>query len=69
MGASLMREALATLPGSVVLGAQVRARGFYERLGFAVSGPEYDEDGIPHVPMLRGPTGVLQVRGGSSMVC
>jgi ElaA protein len=37
----------------VVLGAQVQAQGFYERLGFAVDGPEYDEDGIPHVPMRR----------------
>ena len=67
--ATLMRAALATLPGPVVLGAQVRVRGFYERLGFAVDGPEYDEDGIPHVPMLRGRTGSLQAQGGSSTVC
>lgn len=52
-GAALFAAALSTLPGPVVLGAQVRSRGFYERFGFAVSGPEYDEDGIPHVPMLR----------------
>ncbi len=51
--AALMRAALVTLPGPVVLGAQVRVRGFYERLGFVVDGPGYDEDGIPHVPMLR----------------
>jgi ElaA protein len=68
-GAALVRAALATLPGAVVLGAQVRVRGFYERLGFAVCGAEYDEDGIPHVPMLRGSTGVLQEGGGSSTVC
>lgn len=68
-GATLMRAALATLPDRVVLGAQVRVRGFYERLGFAVSGPEYDEDGIPHVPMLRGSTGAVQEQGGSSRVC
>jgi ElaA protein len=67
--ATLMRAALATLPGAVVLGAQVRVRGFYERLGFAVDGPEYDEDGIPHVPMLRVPTGAVQAPGGSSTVC
>ena len=53
-----MRAVLADLDehadgGPVVLGAQVQARGFYERLGFAVDGPEYDEDGIPHVPMRR----------------
>jgi ElaA protein len=58
-GAALMRAVLAELDehadgGPVVLGAQVRAQGFYERLGFAVDGPGYDEDGIPHVPMRRG---------------
>ena len=68
-GAALMRAALTTLPGPVVLGAQVRVQGFYERLGFVVSGPGYDEDGIPHVPMLRTPTADAQEPGGSSMMC
>jgi ElaA protein len=68
-GAVLMRAALATLPGPVVLGAQVRVQGFYERLGFVVDGPGYDEDGIPHVPMLRASTGAVQERGGSSTSC
>jgi ElaA protein len=53
-GAALMRAALEELDGPVVLGAQVRVRGFYERLGFTVDGVEYDEDGILHVPMRRG---------------
>jgi len=52
-GAALVRAVLVGLAGPVVLGAQVRARGFYERLGFLVDGPEYDEDGIAHVPMRR----------------
>jgi len=57
-GAALVRAVLADIDehadrGSVVLGAQVQARGFYERFGFAVDGPPYDEDGIPHVPMRR----------------
>jgi ElaA protein len=52
-GAALMRAVMADVAGPVVLGAQVQAQGFYERLGFAVDGPEYDEDGIPHVPMRR----------------
>jgi len=52
-GAALMRAVLADIGGPVVLGAQVRAQGFYERLGFAVDGPGYDEDGIPHVPMRK----------------
>jgi ElaA protein len=52
-GAALMRAVLADIDGPVVLGAQVQAQGFYARLGFAVDGPGYDEDGIPHVPMRR----------------
>jgi ElaA protein len=36
------------------LDAQTRVAGFYARYGFAAGGPEYVEDGIPHVPMARG---------------
>ncbi|MGY1695992.1 GNAT family N-acetyltransferase [Geodermatophilus sp. SYSU D00814] len=39
----------------VTLGAQAHLQGWYERLGFRVSGPGYVEDGIPHVPMRREP--------------
>ncbi|MFD8484109.1 GNAT family N-acetyltransferase [Kitasatospora sp. NPDC059673] len=35
------------------LHAQVRALGFYERLGYAAEGPEYDDAGIPHRTMTR----------------
>lgn len=52
-GAALMRAVLAGIDGPVVVGAQVQAQGFYERLGFVVDGQGYDEDGIPHVPMRR----------------
>ena len=52
-GAALMRAVLDGVDGPAVLGAQVQAQGFYERLGFVVDGPGYDEDGIPHVPMRR----------------
>ena len=52
-GAALMRAVLAGIEGPGVVGAQVWARAFYERLGFAVSGPGHDEDGIPHVPLIR----------------
>jgi ElaA protein len=38
---------------AVRLNAQAQLQGFYESLGYApVRGP-YDEDGIPHVEMLR----------------
>jgi predicted GNAT family N-acyltransferase len=37
----------------VVLNAQTHAAGFYARFGFAVSGDEFVEAGIPHVEMAR----------------
>ena len=36
-----------------VLEAQSYLVGFYARYGFVASGPEFDLDGIPHVPMQR----------------
>ncbi len=57
LGAALMRAAVAEFrkqPGltRVKLGAQSHAIGFYERLGFAASGPEYMDAGIPHRDMV-----------------
>lgn len=37
----------------LVLEAQAHLEHVYARHGFAVSGPGYVEDGIPHVPMVR----------------
>jgi ElaA protein len=54
----LMLDALdLTGPYPVVLDAQSYLAGFYERLGFTASGPEFVEDGIPHVPMRRAAAG------------
>ena len=36
-----------------VLDAQSPLVGFYARYGFVVTGPEFLDDGIPHVPMRR----------------
>jgi ElaA protein len=36
-----------------VLDAQSHLTGLYERYGFAVTGPEFMEDGIPHIPMIK----------------
>ncbi|GAA5181406.1 GNAT family N-acetyltransferase [Rugosimonospora acidiphila] len=36
-----------------VLDAQSHLAGFYASLGFAPTGPEFVEDGIPHIPMRR----------------
>jgi ElaA protein len=52
----LMEEALALIGDRpCVLDAQSHLVGFYARYRFAVTGPEYVEDGIPHVPMRREP--------------
>jgi ElaA protein len=53
LAAALMAAALAgTEPSDVVLNAQTYLSGWYERFGFRPAGPEFVEDGIPHVPML-----------------
>lgn len=50
----LMTEALAVIGDQpVVLEAQAHLADFYARYGFTVTGPEYLEDGIPHLPMRR----------------
>lgn len=58
MGRALMQEALrrtaALWPGKPVrIGAQCRLEAFYHSLGFATASAPYDEDGIPHVEMVR----------------
>jgi predicted GNAT family N-acyltransferase len=37
----------------IALSAQVQAVGFYERLGYAAHGPEFDDAGLPHRWMTR----------------
>lgn len=50
----LMRAALDIVDGRPCrLDAQSYLVGWYRRLGFEPSGPEFLEDGIPHVPMRR----------------
>ncbi len=50
----LMRTALAVTGGrEVVLDAQAPLAGWYASHGFEVTGPEFLEDGIPHLPMRR----------------
>jgi ElaA protein len=52
LAVALMRRALELAPdGAVVLGAQSYLQGWYEQFGFVRDGPDYDEDGIPHLPM------------------
>lgn len=49
----LVEHALAVTDGPWALAAQAHLAGWYGDFGFEVSGEEYVEDGIPHVPMRR----------------
>lgn len=54
LAAVLMDEAMALCGDREVrLDAQTALTSFYEGYGFVVTGPEFDEDGIMHVPMTR----------------
>ena len=53
--AALMMDEAMTVCGDreVRLDAQTPLSGFYAAYGFEVTGPEFDDDGIMHVPMRR----------------
>ena len=57
LGADLVRFGVSHFASSgkdrVVLGAQVRAQGFYAGLGFHPVGDIYDDGGVPHQEMER----------------
>lgn len=48
-------ERIAALEGAVrvELSAQVRASGFYERCGYRQVGEPYDDEGCPHIKMVK----------------
>lgn len=55
---ALMEEAIKfteqKYPGKAIqISAQVYLQKFYESLGFHASGEPHDEDGIPHIEMIR----------------
>jgi predicted GNAT family N-acyltransferase len=51
--AELERVARERGMAEVVLHAQLSARGFYDRLGYAAEGPVFEEAGIEHVAMRK----------------
>ncbi len=54
LSARLIRRGIELCDGRTVdIGAQAYLEGWYERFGFRRSGPDYLEDGIPHLPMRR----------------
>jgi ElaA protein len=56
LGRELMRRAVTTCgPVPIRIGAQAHLERFYGELGFARASEVYDEDGIPHIEMLRVP--------------
>ena len=61
LGQALMRHAVAQCavlfgPQPIKIGAQLYLEKFYQGFGFVQCGEGYLEDGIPHIPMLRGAT-------------
>lgn len=54
LAAALVGRALQLSEGqAVVLSAQTYLADWYARFGFVIDGPEFLDDGIPHVPMRR----------------
>jgi ElaA protein len=53
LAARLVEHFVGAYAGPWHLDAQSHLAGWYERFGFDVDGPEYDDDGILHVPMVR----------------
>ncbi|MFA6088141.1 GNAT family N-acetyltransferase [Mucilaginibacter sp.] len=59
-GRVLMNLAIEKCPqmfgeGTIKIGAQAYLLNFYTSLGFIAVGEPYDEDGIPHIDMIRNP--------------
>ena len=54
LGRELMKRGIAAAGvGPVRIGAQAHLEKFYGELGFTRASDVYDEDGIPHIEMLR----------------
>lgn len=58
LGRAVMCEAINMVralfgDAAIRLSAQQYLEGFYTDLGFAIDGDPYDDDGIPHIPMVR----------------
>ena len=51
-GAAIMRFVMSDMPGPFTLGSQEAAVGFYERLGYRVTGEPFMDAGIPHRTMV-----------------
>ncbi|MGE0545804.1 MAG: GNAT family N-acetyltransferase [Kofleriaceae bacterium] len=55
LGRELMRRGIAACGNVAIrIGAQAHLETFYSELGFVRVSDVYDDDGIPHIDMLRG---------------
>lgn len=56
LGRELMKRGIAAAGADrpIRIGAQAHLEKFYGELGFARASDVYDEDGIPHIEMVRG---------------
>ena len=71
LGQALMRESIAHCEalfgvGPIKIGAQHYLERFYQGFGFMQCGEGYDEDGIPHIPMLLEPHALPPLRAPGS---
>lgn len=58
LGVELMQRGIAAAGAVPIrIGAQAHLERFYSSLGFVRTSEIYDDDGIPHIEMLRLPTG------------
>lgn len=55
LAALLVQHVGDSVTGTIVLDAQSHLADWYRRIGYAVDGDEFVEDGIPHIPMRRPP--------------
>lgn len=53
LGRELMQRGIAACTGPIRIGAQAHLEKWYGALGFTKASDVYDEDGIPHIEMLR----------------
>jgi ElaA protein len=53
LGKELVRRGIAACAGPIKIAAQAYLEKFYAELGFVRTSEVYDDDGIPHVDMLR----------------
>ena len=53
LGRELVGRGIAIANGPIRIGAQAHLQRFYGELGFETISDVYDEDGIPHVDMIR----------------